>query len=127
MSVRSVGGEEIQVLSPVGMVRAAAIPVGARVAGNFLGGEGRRDAPRLAEQTPDQKAEEIVRKTLGSNLEKTMLENLKSVASKFFKLHQQIDPHKREVPQPCTASSTNSKRERADWSQTCFDSRVRGA
>ena len=44
-----------------------------------------------------------------------MLENLKSVASQN---HQQTDPHKREVPKPCTASSTNSKRERAGWSQT---------
>ena len=42
------------------------------------------------EQTPDQKAEEIVKKTLGSNLEKTMLEDLKRVVSKFFKLTNRL-------------------------------------
>ena len=71
-----------------------------------------------AERTPDQKAEEIVKKTLGSNLEKTMLEDLKRVVSKFFKPHQQTHPHEREIPEPCAASPANSKCERAGWSQT---------
>ena len=43
-----------------------------------------------AEQTPDQKAYEIVKKTLCSNLEKTMLEDLKRVVSKFFKLTNRL-------------------------------------
>ena len=61
--------------------------MGAREAGDFLGETPRGKKARYAEtaeQTPDQTAEEIARKTLGSNLDKTMLENLKSVVSKFF-------------------------------------------
>ena len=38
-----------------------------------------------------------MRKIVGSNLEKTMLENLKYIASKFFRTHQQTDTHKGEV------------------------------
>ena len=41
-------------------------------------------------KTPDPKAEEIVKKTLGSNLEKTMLEDLKRVVFKFFKLTNKL-------------------------------------
>ena len=37
MSVRSVGGEEIQGFSPVRMARAAAIPKGALEAGDVMG------------------------------------------------------------------------------------------
>ena len=37
-----------------------------------------------------QKAKEIVKKTLRSNLEKTMLEDLKRVISKFFKLTNRL-------------------------------------
>ena len=70
MSVRSVG---VEVFSPVGMARAATIPVGALEAGHWMGetprGQKARDA-EPAEQTPDQKAEEIVKKTLDSNLER---------------------------------------------------------
>ena len=68
MSARSVGGEEIQVFSPVGVARAAAIPVGVLEAGDLLGETPRGKKAKHAEpaeQTPDQKAEEIVRKTLG--------------------------------------------------------------
>ena len=59
VSVRNVGGEEIQVFSPVGMARAAAIPVGALEAGDLVretlrGKKARYAEP--AEQTPDQKA-----------------------------------------------------------------------
>ena len=43
-----------------------------------------------ADQTPDQKAEEIVKKTPGSNLEKTMFEDLTRVVSKFFKLTNRL-------------------------------------
>ena len=129
MSVRSVGGEEIQVFSPVGMARAAAISAGALEAGDLMGETPRRKKARYAEhaeQTPDQKAEEIVKNTLGSNLEMAMLEDLKMVASKFFKLTNRLI-RTREVPKSCAASSTNSMEERASWSQTFFDSRVRGA
>ena len=59
MSVRSVGGEETQVFSPVRMARAAAIPVGALEAGDSLGETPRGKKARYAEpaeQTPDQKA-----------------------------------------------------------------------
>ena len=80
-----------------------------------------------AKQTPDQKAEEIVEKTLGSNLEKTMLEDLKKGCIQVLQTHQQTDPHVREIPEPCTASPANSKGERASWSQTIFDSRIRRA
>ena len=89
MSAQSVGGDEISVFSPVGMARAAAIPVGALEAGDLMGETPRGNKARYAEpaeQMPDQKAGEIVKKTLGSNLEKTMLEDLKRVVSKFFKL-----------------------------------------
>ena len=58
-----------------------------------MGETPRRHKARYAEpakQTPDKKAEEIVKKTLGSNLEKTMLENLKRVVSKFFKLTNRL-------------------------------------
>ena len=79
-----------------------------------------------AEQTHDQKAEEIVKKTLGSNLEKAMLEELKRVASKFLKLTNRLI-RTRGIPEPCTASPANSKGERASWSQTVFDSRIRRA
>ena len=37
MSAQSVGGDEISVFSPVGMARAAAIPVGAMEDGNLMG------------------------------------------------------------------------------------------
>ena len=97
MSVRSVG---VEVFSPVGMARAATIPVGALEAGDLMGetprGQKARDA-EPAEQTPDQKAEEIVKKTLGSNLEKTMLEDLKRVASKLFKLTNRLIRTRREI------------------------------
>ena len=122
MSAQSVGGDEISVFSPVGMARAAAIPVGALEAGDLMGETPRGKKARYAEpaeQTPDQKAEEIVKKTLGSKLEKTMLEDLNRVVSKFFKLTQ-TNPHEREIPEPCTASPANSKGERASWSQTVF-------
>ena len=72
MSAHSVGGDEISVFSPVGMARAAAIPVGALEAGDLMGETPRGKKARYAEpaeQTPDQKAEEIVKKTLGSILE----------------------------------------------------------
>ena len=93
MSAQSVGGDEISVFSPAGMARAAAIPVGALEAGDLMGETPRGKKARYAEpaeQTPDQKAEEIVEKTLGSNLEKTMLEDLKKVVSKFFKLTNRL-------------------------------------
>ena len=78
MSVHSVGGDEIHVFSLVGALEA----------GGLMGETPRRKKARCAEpadRTPDQKAEEIVKKTLGSNVEKTMLEDLKWVVSKFFK------------------------------------------
>ena len=67
--------------------------MGAREAGDFLGETPRGKKARYAEpaeQTPDQTAKEIVRKTFGSNLDKTMLENLKSVVSKFFNLTNKL-------------------------------------
>ena len=93
MSAQSVGGDEISVFSPVGMARAAAILVGALETGDLMGETPRGKKARyaeLAEQTSDQKAVEIVKKTLGSNLEKTMLEDLKRVVSKFFKLTNKL-------------------------------------
>ena len=120
-SAQSVGGDEIGVFSPAGMARAAAVPVEALEAGDLVGETPRGKKARYAEpaeRTPDQKAEEIVKKTLGSYLEKTMLEDLKRVVSKFFKPHQQTHPHEREIPEPCAASPANSKCERACWSQT---------
>ena len=92
-SAQSVGGDEIGVFSPVGMARAAAVPVEALEAGDLMGETLRGKKARYAEpadQTPDQKAEEIVKKTLRSNLEKTMLEDLQRVASKFFKLTNRL-------------------------------------
>ena len=109
MSAQSVGGDEISVFSSVGMARAAGIPVGALEAGYLMGETPRGKKARYsepAEQTPDQKAEEIVKKTLGSNLEKTMLEDLKRVVSKFFKLTNRLI-RTREIPEPCTASPAN--------------------
>ena len=79
MSAQSVGGDEISVFSPAGTARAAAIPVGALEAGDLVGETPKGKKARYAE-------EEFVKKTLGSNLEKTMLEDLKRVASKFNKL-----------------------------------------
>ena len=90
MSVRSVGGEEIQVFSPVGMGHPNG---GALEAGDVMGETPRGKKARHAEpaeQTLDQKAEDIVKKTLGSNLAKTMLEDLKRVVSKFFKLTNRL-------------------------------------
>ena len=104
-------------------------PVGALEAGDLMGETPREKKARHAEpadQTPDEEAEEIVKKTLGSSLERTMLEDLKRVVSKFFKLTNRLI-RTREIPEPCTASSTNSKGERVGWSQTFFVSRVRGA
>ena len=92
MTAQSVGGDEISVISPVGMARAAN-PVGALEAGDLMGETPRGKTARYgepAEQTPDQKAEEIVKKTLGSNLEKTTLEDRKRVVSKFFKLTNRL-------------------------------------
>ena len=93
MLVRSVNDEEIQVSSLVGMTRAAAIPMGALEAGDLIGetptGKQARDV-KPAEQTPDQKAEEIVKKILGSDLEKTIIEDLKRTVSKFFKLTNRL-------------------------------------
>ena len=88
MSAQSVGGDEIGDFSPAGMARAAAVPVEALEAGDLVGETPRGKKARYAEpaeRTPDQKAEEIVKKTLRSNLEQTMLEDLKRVVSKFFK------------------------------------------
>ena len=79
MSVQSVGGDEIHVFSPVGIARAAAIPVWALEAGDLMGETPKGKKTRCAEpadQIPDQKTEEIVKKTLGSNLEKTMIDDL---------------------------------------------------
>ena len=70
------------------MARAAVVPVEALEARDLVGETSRRKKARNAEpaeRTPDQKAEEIVKKTLGSYLEQTMLEDLKRVVSKFFK------------------------------------------
>ena len=95
-----------------GMARAAAVPVEALEAGDLMGETPRGKNARYAEpveRTPDQKAEEIVKKTLGSNLEKTMLEDLQRVVSRFFKPRQQTDPHEREIPEPCAPSPANSK------------------
>ena len=75
------------------MARAAAVPVEALGAGDLVGETPRGKKARYAEpaeRTPDQKAEEIVKKTLGSYLEKTMLEDLKRVVSKFFKLTNRL-------------------------------------
>ena len=60
MSAKSVGGDEISVFSPVGVARAAAIPVGALEAGDLMGETPRGNKARYAEpaeQMPDQKAE----------------------------------------------------------------------
>ena len=74
----------------------------------------RRKKARYAEPTkltPDQKAEEIVKKNLGSNLKKT-IDDLEKIASKFFKLTntlvrtreryqnlvQQVQLHRGNVP-----------------------------
>ena len=52
-----------------------------------------------AEQTPDQKAEEIVKKTLGSNLEKTMLEDLKRVVSRLIRTREKYQSFVQRVQQ----------------------------
>ena len=88
MSVQSVGGDEIHVFS-LGMARAAAIPVGALEAGDLMGETPRGKKARYAGPA-GQKAEEIGKKTLGSNLEKTMLEDLRRVVSKFCKLTNRL-------------------------------------
>ena len=108
---------------------AAAIPVGALEAGDLIGETPRRKKARYAEpaeQTPDQKAEEIVRKTLGSNLEKTMLTNLKRVVSEFFKLTN-ILIRTRERYQSFVQQVQQIQRVNVPAGQTFFDSRVRGA
>ena len=87
MSVRSVGCEEIQVFSPVRMARAAAISAGALEVGDLIGETPRKKKARYAEPAEQT---QIVKNTLGSNLEKTMLEDLKRVASKFFKLTNRL-------------------------------------
>ena len=80
-----------------------------------------------AEQTPDQKAEEIVKKTLGSNLAKTMLEDLKRVVSKFFRLTNRLI-RTRERYQSLVQQVQQIQRENVPaGGQTFFDSRVRGA
>ena len=63
--------------------------MGALEAGDHMGETPRRKKARYAEPA-DQKAEEIGKKTLGSNLEKAMLEDLKRVVSKFFKLTNRL-------------------------------------
>ena len=93
MSVQSAGGDENHVFSPVGMARAAAIPVAALEAEDLMGETPSGKEARCADpadQTPDQKAEEIVKKTFGSNLEKTMLEDLKRIVTMFFKLTNRL-------------------------------------
>ena len=108
---------------------AAAIPKGALEARFLIGetptGKQARDV-EPAGQTSDQKAEEIAKKILDSDLEKTIIEDLKRTVSKFF-THQQTDSRKRQISKPWTAISTNSKRDRATSSQTLFDSKIRGA
>ena len=51
MSAQSVGGDEISVLSPVGVARAAAILVGALEAGDLMGETPRGKKARYAEPT----------------------------------------------------------------------------
>ena len=61
---RSVGGDEIQIFSPVVVARVAATPVGALEADNLMGETPRGKKPQYAEpseQTPNQKADDIVR------------------------------------------------------------------
>ena len=88
-----VGGDEIGVSSRVGTARAAAVPVGTLEAGDLMRETPREKKARYAEpaeQTPDQKAEEIVKTTPGSNLEKTMLGDLIRVVSKFSKVTNKL-------------------------------------
>ena len=131
MSVRSVCGEEIQVFSPVGKFASGGHRSGCALeAGALMGETPRRKMARYAEraeQTPDQKAEEIVKKTLGSNLAKTMLEDLKRVVSKFFRLTNRLI-RTRERYQSLVQQVQQIHRENVPaGGQTFFDSRVRGA
>ena len=130
MSAESVGGDEISVFSPVGMARAAAIPVGALEAGDLMGETPRGKKARYAEpaeQTPDHKAEEIVKKTFWLESGKDDARGPEKGCIQVLQTHQRSDPHEREIPEPCTESPANSKTERASWSQTVCDSRIRRA
>ena len=89
--------------------------------------ERRQDMLNPRKQTPDQKAEEIVKKTLGSNLEKTMLEDLKRVVSKFFKLTNRLIRTREKYQSLVQQVQQIQRSERASWSQTVFDSRIRRA
>ena len=129
MSAQSVGGDEISVFIPLGVARAA-IPVGALEAGDLMGETPKGKKARCgepAEQTPDQKAEEIVKKNPWLESGKDDARGPEKGCIQVLQTHQQTDPHEREIPEPCTASPANSKEEPASWSQTVFDSRIRRA
>ena len=72
-----------------------------------------------------RKAEEIVKKYLGSNPEKTMLEDLKRVVSKFFKLTNRLI-RTRDRYQSLVQQVQQIERRSVPVGVNFFDSRVRG-
>ena len=75
-----------------------------------------------AEQTPDQ----MVKKTRGSNLEKTMLEDLKRVVTKFHKLTNRLI-RTREKYQSLVEQVQQIQKGTCQLESNFFDSRVSGA